>query len=132
MRSLLAIAAAGMLLEDDNFAYSGGLDWKTALRKAGAADLLKNTPLEEMGNDLGFWLYELETVMPKVQQQAAKTELGSVMSKFGETLGRPQKVRENSYAYKTISVAPWPCRCADWYGGLNPHAHNNDLGVHRR
>ena len=54
----------------------------------------------------------------RVQLAQLKQELSTASRLYGQPLGSPWKTNIQAYNYKTLSVCPWPCGCADWYGGL--------------
>ena len=75
----------------ESFAYSGNLDWRRALLKQGARDLLADTPLAELATPLQFWLLELENILPQAELDKVGELLKKSFVKHGETLGSPNK-----------------------------------------
>lgn len=105
---------------------SGGIDWETLLRRAGATDVLQDTPLAQMGEILGFWCLQLTNVFP--EPRALNEATGTLMECFnqhGRTLGKKAfSTKASGYAYQTISCAPHPCNCFDRYDGVQNSIHH--------
>ncbi len=104
-------------------ALSGGVNWQQHLRRhRGCKDLLQGTRLEELGRELNFWLLAIEDILPPQEMVPIKMNMERALQS-AETLRRPLKQAGKNFAYKTLSVAPWPCVCADWYDGLKENVH---------
>ncbi len=103
--------------------FSGGLNWQLLLRRhPRCRDLLEGTRLEPLGRELNFWLLAVEDILPSQVVDPARRNMGEALQ-FAETPRRPLKQAGANFSYKTLSVAPWPCVCADWYDGLKENVH---------
>jgi hypothetical protein len=74
--------------------------------------------LKELSQKLDFWLYEVPEALTHVAHSKLVAELRAACSQVAECLGSPHKTSLQAFTYKTISACPWPCGCADFYGGL--------------
>lgn len=68
--------------------------------------------------DLDFWLYEVPDVLGATAHAQLQRQLQEACTAHAQCLGSPYKTKIDPFTYKTISACPWPCGCADFYGGL--------------
>lgn len=96
-------------------------EWKAWLESIQAVNVLKGTPLGNLGNSStgGFWMYRVDGIMspdllaqiaPLLEQElTASQRLGT--SPFGLGGG--------TYQYKTASACCWPCTCECRFSSYN-------------